>query len=303
MLVRFTLHIMVSQALVTSVPGISPDIMDWVQAVQAVGSLILTLLIYIVYRKIRDIQNTQADIQLSQTNIMDRQNQILSAEYQPDISGDIVNANDDLEPIEGDTTNLLHLDLVNQGRGKGKDLLLTSFVYRSKETDDTEKPVYSPVYGMQIADWGFTVAGFTTQLTRRDQTADSVNSIPPTGEHYTYYADFKFVISVLFSNTKYEASFSEVLSRAAKEWEEVDKLAFDVYVIYRDDTNRLGYENLCTILDVPVREGLELDEALELAEITQIPMEYYVPEGFDVKKPEFDKIDIQSGRGIFDSEG
>lgn len=286
-------------ASLLQLPSLSDSFLNWVDVVQAIGGLVLSLLIYLVYRNIRRLQNTQTDILKAQTSIMENQNRILEAEYLPDLSTEIVNSEQDTSP-----QNELYLKISNNGRGKAKNLHTMVYAYRLSEDSELndEAPTYYPTFGGQLADWGFSIASYTNRLVRTDSEREESGTgvIYPDGKEAVFKANFNFVISILFSDSKFEEDFEGVVDRVNKEWPQVDALAFDVYVGYTDDTNQFRYERVRAILDVEIKESANLTDAIRDGRTTRMPMRRYVPEGYTVGEPTYDHIDSSTGKGILE---
>lgn len=288
---------------ILQVPSIPQAWLDWVMVIQAFGSLILSILIIIVYVKISRLQDVQTDILGAQTQIMDRQNTILSAEYLPDISGELYR-DVDWSHRDEDITNMLHLKLTNHGRGKGKNLFAMVFTYRLGPDSEIGEstPQYLPTAGLQSAGWGFIPAGTNLNLRQENADTSSEDMIPPDGKTRHYFTEFEVVISRMLSDAEYRANFQELIKAASKEWDPVEALGFEIFVTYTDETGRLGHISVCSLLDIPLEPSMSLQEAINEGRVVNLPMSYFLPEEVDRYTPDFSDIDFESGTGILDLE-
>lgn len=272
--------------ILQQLPSLSSNFLNWVMVVQALGSLVISVLIYMVYANIREIQSSQTSILGKQAEIMQRQNNILSAEYQPDISAQLCTDKVDWDDSLGETDNVLAFELANNGRGKAKNLHISTFVYRLSGEIGVEKPEYGPISEFLAVEWGFIPQAYPTKLQQVDPDADTMDVIPPDGESRYYRSEFEVIISRL-SDSDYIATFGELMDVATKEWnEKTDALGFEIFISYTDDTKRFDYTSVCSIIDVPLKKGMDLHEGLERGRIWNLPMSHFIPAGLDRDTPE-----------------
>lgn len=221
-------------------------------------SVLLTFGLFIVYWKMKNIQDEQNTIQRQQNRLMSRQTDIMSVNHRPILSREAIRVNGDE----------LTLEISNSGNGPAANLHLQCVVYEQKSAEDGE-----PIFGRGYKREGTAVVPKWNVLTR--ETVDArkspynINTVSASqieeGETNVSF-DGEISLDLLAMGTsKYEVPFSEAMQRINREWD-TEKVAIEFWLSGIDVTdNPVGYW-FGSFVDIQLKKDLELEEAIRFGE-------------------------------------
>jgi hypothetical protein len=254
-------------------PEIPDQVLEYVTLVEAIGGLILTALLFILYYRISETQKTQTEIQKTQSKIMQKQSSIMAAEYRPDIQSEELDVQED---------DVFYFRLSNTGNGKAKDLGLVTYVYY-KHHKENDGPIYVPTFGTRMADWGFHILQDLKPL-RRYESGSSINDeterqlLKPGEIDVPFLGEAGLILSPMFNDNKIPKPFTQIVNRIIEEWE-IETLGFEICAVYRNDAEEWGYSRLHTLIDIKIKKDMKLIEAVRDGKEVEEPMSAYLTDG------------------------
>lgn len=196
---------------------------EWVTIINAVGSLLLSVLLVLLYLQMYKIQKEQ-------TETMNLQSKVMAASFKPEI-------NSSIHSFDGDE---VHLDVTNEGEGKPKNIRLTCQMYLHDPEGDRSK--FQPAW-----DKNSDPAVY----------ASSAELVPEeSNSPFTHKATVNFVIKD--SNGTIEQQFSEVLDQI-----EMDDVSLDFFLVYENSIGNRFVHWLGSISGINVGQANSLEEAIE----------------------------------------
>jgi hypothetical protein len=216
-------------------------------------SVIVTLGLFIVYLRMKNIQNEQNKIQRQQNKLMSRQTDLMSANHQPRLNRNSIRG-------EGDT---LITRITNRGNGPAEDLHIQCVVYEQTESEDGE-----PLFRKGFKREGTALVPRRNPLNRHTRTHSdgeepniSGSRIEEGDDRVQFEATIKMK-PLSMGSGGYEAPFSEVMQRINREWDS-DNIAIEFWLIFKDVTgNPFGFW-FGSFRDIELNSELDMQRAID----------------------------------------
>lgn len=227
----------------------------WNIDVADVISLLLTLGLFGVYLSMRSIQDEQNSIQRNQNRLMQRQTALMAANHQPRLKFE------DPEG-EGDT---LKISIRNSGEGPADNIHSQCVVYQEKRGEDG--PIFKPGYRGA----GTVVSSALNPMSRKSLIREGNSSgTDKIGESTVEAGEQSVLLESLIKlkpfsggSEPYEAPFSEVIQRLSREWDDVDYLAMDVFILFTDVVGEEYAMHVKSYSGIPLSRDLTFEDSLE----------------------------------------
>lgn len=239
------------QTLLQSLP---PDF--WSINATGVVSVLLTLALVWVYISMRNIQNEQNNIQRVQNQLMQRQTALMAANHQPRLN---------IEEIQGDNDEL-GLLISNEGNGPADNIHSQCVVYK-QEGEENEADFRAGYRGT-----GTVISSSLNPLSRRPTASITGNGPPDTnkigegtigeGEHSILFSGVTKLRPFVAGTDSYDAPFSEVMQRVSREWNDVEYIAVDIFLLYTDIVGQEHAMSVETYAGINLHKDLNVEECI-----------------------------------------
>jgi len=216
-------------------------------------SVLVTIGLFIVYWRMKNIQDEQNKIQRQQNRLMSRQTDLMAANHQPRLSRDSIRG-------EGDK---LITRITNRGNGPAENLHIQCVVYEQTESEDGES-LFGKGYKRQgtavIPRWN-PLTRHTGTLTDGGEPNISGSRIEEGDDGVQFEATIKMK-PLSMGAGGYEAPFSEVMQRINREWDS-DKIAIEFWLLFNDVTgNPFGFW-FGSFYDIRLNSEIDMEGAIE----------------------------------------
>lgn len=216
-------------------------------------SVLVTIGLFIVYWRMKNIQNEQNEIQRKQNQLMSRQTDLMAANHQPRLSR---------ESIRGEGDKLI-TSITNRGNGPAENLHIQCVVYEHKVSDDGE-PIFGKGYKRQgtavVPRWN-PLTRYTGTLTDGGEPKLSGSRIEEGDDKIQFQSTIKMK-PLSMPSGGYEAPFSEVMQRINREWD-ADKIALEFWLLFNDVTgNPIGFW-FGSFNDIELDSEIDLEKAID----------------------------------------
>lgn len=216
-------------------------------------SILVTIGLFIVYWRMKNIQDEQNKIQRQQNRLMSRQTDLMAANHQPRLAQ---------ESIKGDG-NKLTTRITNHGNGPAENLHIQCVVYEQSYSEDGE-PVFAKGYKREgtavVPKWN-PLRRVTSGLADGGDPTFSESRI----EEEDVGVPFEGVIKMKplsMGSGEYEAPFSEVMQRINHEWN-ANKIAIEFWLLFSDVTGNPSGIWFGSFSEIELNSGLNIEKAIE----------------------------------------
>lgn len=242
-----------ASAVIQSLP---PDF--WNIRVTDAISVLLTLGLFVLYFRMKNIQDEQNRIQEKQNQLMSRQTDIMSADHRPRISRDMITADEDE----------LTIMLSNYGNGPINDIHIQTVIYGQSTNSDGDlliKKGFERGGTAVVPKWNLlTQEESDGQQFEMDYSTSSASRLEEGDDEIKIKSEIGVNIMTV-GTQKYEVPFSEAMQRINREWE-TDTIAIEFWMIGVDVTQRpLGFW-MGTFYDVLLNDELDLETAIRFGD-------------------------------------
>ena len=228
----------------------------WSINATGVASVLLTLALVWAYISMRNIQNEQSKIQRVQNQLMQRQTALMAADHQPRLN---------IKEIQGDSDKL-GLLISNEGNGPADNIRSQCIVY--KQEGEGDKADFRAGY----RGTGTVISSALNPLSRRPTVGITGNSPPNTnrigegtideGEHSVLFKGVTKLRPFAAGADTYDAPFSEVMQRVSREWNGVEYIAVDIFLLYTDIIGQGHAISVETYAGISLHKNLNLEECI-----------------------------------------
>jgi len=236
--------------VVTIVQTLPPDFLN--VRLTDVVSVLVTIGLFIVYWRMKNIQDEQNKIQRKQNRLMSRQTDLMAANHKPRLTRN---------GMWGDGDKVV-TSVTNRGNGPAEKLHVQCVVYGQNSNDG------EPLFRKGFKREGTAVVPKPNPLTRNlDYLADggdptlSANRIEEEDGDVRFESVIKME-PLSMNSSGYEAPFSEVMQRIRREWS-TETIAIEFWLLFADVTGNPFALWFGSYTDIELRDGLNIEEAIE----------------------------------------
>lgn len=209
-------------------------------------SIVLSALLVLLYWRMYQIQSEQKEILRSHDDALNQQAEIMSLEYQSDISCENISAEDDT----------LYMLLTNNGLGSANVLQAKCAIYSQRQqTDGGDTFKLASLEGENTVITTHYSSAYSSTEPSAQQDRSGLRKVQPR-ETSWFKSEIKMVV-----NESEICSFSDVTQKLSVDWD-TEWIAFDLYLGSLDALDRQHVLILGSYRNVPL-DPMTLEEAIQ----------------------------------------